>query len=70
MQWHPTILSQIGLVPQRTLASYTHTNLGDGYREGDFVAMLKGCAMHGDASCEKESQWYYKRFQEALAAAS
>lgn len=51
------------------MASYTHTKFGQGYEEGDFVAMLKGCAMHGDASCEKESQWYWKKYNEALAMA-
>lgn len=68
MQWHPTILSKIALVPQRAIASYAHNNLGDGYHEGDFVVMLKGCAITGEGSCEKESHWYWKRFQESLAA--
>ena len=69
MQWHPTIFSRIALVPQRTIASYTHTQLGDGYQEGDFVAMFKGCSISGDSSCEKESQWYWEKFQQAMAAA-
>ena len=68
MQWHPTILSKIALVPQRTIASYAHANLGDVYKEGDFVVMLKGCSVSGETSCENESKWYWKKFQQNLAA--
>ena len=68
VQWHPTILSKIALVPQRTMASYAHAGLGDGYKEGDFVVMLKGCGVQGQTSCEQESKWYWNRFQERLAA--
>jgi len=66
VQWHPTVLSKLALVPQRTMASYAHTNLGEGYREGDFVVMLKECTVTGESSCEKESQWYWQRFRELI----
>ena len=55
-------------MPQRTIASYAHFNMGDQYKEGDFVVLLKGCTIKGETSCEKESGWYWNKFQENLAA--
>ncbi|KAF4121970.1 mannan polymerase II complex MNN11 subunit [Geosmithia morbida] len=57
VQWHPTILSKVALVPQRKMAAYVYSNLGDAYQEGDFVAMLTGCSPQGENSCEKVSEW-------------
>ncbi|KAI5457390.1 galactosyl transferase GMA12/MNN10 family-domain-containing protein [Mariannaea sp. PMI_226] len=56
VQWHPTILTKLALVPQRTLASYTGTNDEDSYRDGDFVAVMAGCQPQGPNSCEEQSR--------------
>ena len=63
MQWHPTILSKIALIPQRSMASYYRKNLGAGFQDGDFVVMFPGCAAKGSKSCEAESQQYLEKWQ-------
>lgn len=66
MQWHPTILSKIALVPQRTMASYTRNNLGAGYEDGDFIAMFAGCTPNGEYNCEDTARPYFKKWQDAV----
>ncbi|KAG6039721.1 hypothetical protein E4U41_002160 [Claviceps citrina] len=66
VQWHPTILSKLALVPQRTLASYSQSSLGDQYQEGDFVVMFAECAQRGDQSCQTESSHYLGRMKAAF----
>lgn len=68
VQWHPTMLSKIALVPQRTLASYTRKNLGAGYEEGDFVAMFMGCTAKGEYNCEDTAMPYFKKWKELTAS--
>lgn len=58
VQWHPTILSKLALVPQRTFAAYSKAELGDAYQKGDFVVMLPDCKQTGPQSCEAESKQY------------
>lgn len=70
MQWHPTILSKIALVPQRTMASYVRENLGSGYQDGDFVALFAGCTPSGEYSCEVMASPFFKRWQELVGASS
>lgn len=66
VQWHPTILSKLALVPQRTLGPYTRTDQGDAYQDGDFVVYFWGCAKSGQGSCETESASYYKKWSSAF----
>ncbi|KAI9155408.1 alpha-1,2-galactosyltransferase [Paramyrothecium foliicola] len=66
VQWHPTILSRLALVPQRTIASYTRTDLGDVYQSGDFVVMFPDCDEVGDQSCEAESKHYLQMWRTAF----
>ena len=63
MQWHPTILSKIAMIPQQSMASYNRKNLGAGFQDGDFVVMFAGCVAKGQRSCETESQQYLKKWQ-------
>lgn len=63
VQWHPTILSKLALVPQRTFASYSRPTLGEQYQEGDFVAMFPGCARTGRESCEVESGQFWGKWK-------
>ncbi|KAH7319656.1 glycosyltransferase family 34 protein [Stachybotrys elegans] len=69
VQWHPTILSKLALIPQRTLASYTRTDMGDVYQAGDFVVMFPGCQPTGDKSCEAESANYLQKWKATFEAA-
>ncbi|CAM1509472.1 Fc.00g032110.m01.CDS01 [Cosmosporella sp. VM-42] len=61
VQWHPTILSKLALIPQRTLASYTHMDLGVPYQEGDFVVMMAGCKDMGVERCQAEADFFAKK---------
>ncbi|KAM0261029.1 hypothetical protein ACHAQJ_002468 [Trichoderma viride] len=62
VQWHPTILSKLALVPQRTLGPYTRTDQGEAYQDGDFVVVFMGCTKTGHQSCETESSSYYQKW--------
>ncbi|KAG5990159.1 hypothetical protein E4U43_004347 [Claviceps pusilla] len=66
VQWHPTILSKLALVPQRTLASYSQSYLGDKYQEGDFVVLFAGCTQRGQHSCQTESSHYWEKMKKAF----
>ncbi|OAR02862.1 hypothetical protein LLEC1_01751 [Akanthomyces lecanii] len=63
VQWHPTVLSKLALVPQRTFASYSKPTLGEQYQEGDFVAMFAGCSHTGGESCEVESGQFWEKWK-------
>lgn len=63
VQWHPTILSKLALVPQRTFASYAKPTYGEQYQEGDFVAMFTGCTSTGRESCEVESGHFWEKWK-------
>lgn len=69
VQWHPTILSKLALVPQRTIASYGRNKEGNSYRDGDFVALLIDCHPTGPNSCDKQSQSYLNQLRTKAAAA-
>ncbi|GKZ19178.1 hypothetical protein AbraIFM66951_008012 [Aspergillus brasiliensis] len=64
VQWHPTILARLALVPQRTINAYSKDSNGaavDGvYKEGDFVIRFLGCDTDTRRSCEKEMEPYYR----------
>ncbi|EHK18356.1 glycosyltransferase family 34 protein [Trichoderma virens Gv29-8] len=66
VQWHPTILSKLALVPQRTLGPYTRTDKGDAYQDGDFVVMFSGCTKEGVVNCETESASYYQKWSSSF----
>lgn len=61
MQWHPTILSNLALVPQRTFNSYS-TGKDDKalYKEGDFVIHFKDCEKE---ACEVAARTYSKQWR-------
>ncbi|KAL0635347.1 putative alpha-1,6-mannosyltransferase mnn11 [Maublancomyces gigas] len=59
VQWHPTILTKLALVPQNIMNAYPGTAAG-AYKDGDFVIRLSGC----DApkrDCEKEFLTYWEK---------
>ncbi|KAI9717079.1 MAG: hypothetical protein M1812_005014 [Candelaria pacifica] len=68
VQWHPTILSKLVLVPQRTMNSYDSESAGGDenrlYKAGDFVVRLSGCdAPDAKRSCDGEMAPHFKEWQ-------
>lgn len=69
MQWHPTILTRLALVPQRVMNAYHQIppgqKGGDVYQDDDFLVRFVGCEVDASRSCEKEMEGYYKKWKEA-----
>jgi mannan polymerase II complex MNN11 subunit len=68
VQWHPTILAKLALVPQKVLNSNGQddeysTSI---YTEGDFVVRFNGCEVGGDHDCETEARPYMKEWRKLL----
>jgi mannan polymerase II complex MNN11 subunit len=83
VQWHPTILAKLVLVPQRTMNSYNIkleskenpegiSELQDDglYQDGDFLVVLKGCADTEERNCEGEMQPYWDTWSRRIKAPS
>ncbi|CZS88033.1 related to alpha-1,2-galactosyltransferase [Rhynchosporium graminicola] len=68
VQWHPTILSKMALVPQRALNAYSkqeHASAAGTYKDGDFVIRFVGCDASG-RSCEGEAEPFSKQWKTAF----
>lgn len=68
MQWHPTILTRLSLIPQRILNAYTVNieSRGGGevtYKEGDFVVRAVGCERDLARNCESEMDPWYQQWK-------
>lgn len=66
VQWHPTVLTKLALLPQRTINSYPPAQNVDSqaaYQDGDFVVHFKGCDQVIDRDCEKEFMGYWAKAQ-------
>ncbi|TEA19568.1 putative alpha-1,2-galactosyltransferase [Colletotrichum sidae] len=70
VQWHPTILSRLAIVPQKTFNSYNRYDKGDIFQEGDFVVRAAGCTKAGERSCEQELAEYNTKWRAAFKAAA
>ncbi|KAF7592468.1 hypothetical protein BBP40_000249 [Aspergillus hancockii] len=70
VQWHPTILARLALVPQRTFNAYSKDSSGAGadgnYKDGDLVIRFFGCDTDTKRSCEKEMDPYYRLWTKKL----
>jgi mannan polymerase II complex MNN11 subunit len=62
VQWHPTILSKLALIPQRTFNSYNKGDTEGAYKDGDFVIRFPGCDEPG-RSCTGESEIFSKQWK-------
>ena len=65
MQWHPTILTKLALIPQKVFNSYpalagADNNAVDTYQDGDFVVHFHECWKPG-RNCEKEFNEYWEK---------
>ncbi|KAL8722433.1 MAG: hypothetical protein Q9181_007490 [Wetmoreana brouardii] len=68
VQWHPTILTKLALIPQRLLNSYNVDIASRGgkdamYKDGDFVVRLVACEADPNRNCEKEFEEYYDKWK-------
>ncbi|MCJ1278582.1 hypothetical protein MMC21_006399 [Puttea exsequens] len=71
VQWHPTILTKLALVPQNLLNSYGVDIQSRGgrdamHKEGEFVVRLVGCELDSSRYCEKEFDQYYQQWKALL----
>jgi mannan polymerase II complex MNN11 subunit len=76
VQWHPTILAKLVLIPQRVMNSYNldinYSNSNDLdrpkitsglYTEGDLLVRFRGCGPAPERDCEKEMKSYYEAWE-------
>ncbi|OLN92272.1 Alpha-1,2-galactosyltransferase [Colletotrichum chlorophyti] len=68
VQWHPTILSKLAIVPQNTFNSYNRYDKGEMYKEGEFVVRAAGCTKSGERACEDELKSYDSKWHAAFKA--
>jgi mannan polymerase II complex MNN11 subunit len=75
VQWHPTILARLVLVPQRVLNSYNIHIAGKGdvvagreglWQEGDFLITFAGCETTTERNCQVEMDPYYEKWREEV----
>lgn len=72
VQWHPTILTKLALIPQRLLNSYSVEIASRGgkdvmYKDGEFVVRLVGCEQDPNRNCEQELEMYYEKWKHGIA---
>jgi mannan polymerase II complex MNN11 subunit len=70
VQWHPTILSKLAIIPQRTINAYGKegwTSKEGLYKDGDFVIRFAGCEGTG-RDCTKEAGQFSKQWRAVFDA--
>lgn len=66
VQWHPTILSKLALLPQRMLNSYSKPDKGREYQTGDLVVRFQKCMKSlKNPTCEKDAEAYTSAWRTA-----
>ncbi|KAL4919988.1 galactosyl transferase GMA12/MNN10 family-domain-containing protein [Aspergillus aurantiobrunneus] len=64
VQWHPTVLARLALIPQRAINAYSKNSPGaavDGtYKDGDLIIRFFGCDTDPNRDCESEMDPYYR----------
>jgi mannan polymerase II complex MNN11 subunit len=63
VQWHPTILSKLAIVPQRALNAYSTVAHGAQYKDGDIAIVFAQCLGTGDKSCANEAERYSQQWR-------
>ncbi|OJI98496.1 hypothetical protein ASPVEDRAFT_147711 [Aspergillus versicolor CBS 583.65] len=71
VQWHPTVMARLALIPQRVINAYSKDSASasvDGtYKDGDLVIRFFGCDTDPNRNCEREMDPYYKLWAKRLA---
>ncbi|KAB5582733.1 glycosyltransferase family 34 protein [Coniochaeta sp. 2T2.1] len=62
VQWHPTILSKLAIIPQNYINSYANSEKGTEYKPGDLIVKFADCEKKSTFNCAKvskpfEQQW-------------
>ncbi|OBT85280.1 hypothetical protein VE02_06514 [Pseudogymnoascus sp. 03VT05] len=73
VQWHPTILSRLSIVPQHIMNSYSRaptatTGKTEVYKEGDFVVNFADCDTASQPKCEDEAKPFSKKWRQAFSS--
>ncbi|MCJ1362944.1 hypothetical protein MMC16_002050 [Acarospora aff. strigata] len=67
VQWHPTVLTKLALVPQRIMNAYNTLSPSqagsDLYKDDDFVVRFAGCEVDSKRNCEQEMGGYYEKWR-------
>ncbi|KAL4872957.1 hypothetical protein BDV12DRAFT_161051 [Aspergillus spectabilis] len=70
VQWHPTVLARLALIPQRVINAYSEDSPGaaaDGtYKDGDLIIRFFGCDIDPKRNCESELVPYYNLWAKKL----
>ncbi|KAI1431805.1 galactosyl transferase GMA12/MNN10 family-domain-containing protein [Xylaria sp. CBS 124048] len=66
VQWHPTILSKMAVVPQRTINAYSSAEYGAQYGDGDIAVVFAQCSGTGITSCASEAERYTQRWRKSF----
>ncbi|KAL5343745.1 galactosyl transferase GMA12/MNN10 family-domain-containing protein [Aspergillus crustosus] len=70
VQWHPTALARLALVPQRVINAYSQDSpgaaAGGTYKDGDLIIRFFGCHVDPKRKCENELNPYYNLWAKKL----
>ncbi|KAL4780724.1 galactosyl transferase GMA12/MNN10 family-domain-containing protein [Aspergillus varians] len=70
VQWHPTVLSRLALIPQRVINAYSKDSPGAGvdgtYKDGDLIIRFFRCDTDPGQNCEREMHPYYNMWAKRL----
>ena len=68
VQWHPTILTKLALIPQRFINSYGQDVPSRGtkarWEEGDFIVRIPGCEKDSKLNCEDLINPFYNTWKQ------
>lgn len=66
VQWHPTILSKLSLVPQRTFNSFTTGEADAKYQPGDMALKIGECSKTDSSACMSEATRWSEKWKAAF----
>ncbi len=63
VQWHPTILSKMAILPQGMINAYSKSTHGEQYKDGDIAVRFTHCYGTGEKSCAKEADRFVHQWR-------
>jgi mannan polymerase II complex MNN11 subunit len=63
VQWHPTILSKLAIVPQSAINAYSQTEKGDKFTPGDLVVRFVECDKKSTQNCYTEAKPFEQQWR-------
>lgn len=67
VQWHPTILSKLAIIPQHIINAYSNNDHGAQYKDGDIAVVFARCPDTGDKSCAKEAERFSQQWRTSFS---